>query len=130
MADEERQINTDPAAANSHVGPERLHLPGVELEALRAWLVEQRQPRYRAEQIAVWLYAKGAESFQAMSNLAKPLRAWLAEHADLYRARVAADNASSDGTHKLLLTKYSADPPPVPVESVHTVMHPPCAMVR
>ena len=83
---------------------ERLHLVGLDLPALRQWLVENRQPRYRAEQIADWIYEKHAESFDQMTNLSKALRGWLGEHADVYRSRITADLAAQDGTRKLLLT--------------------------
>ena len=83
---------------------ERLHLPGADLAALRHWLVENGQPRYRADQIADWIYVKHAERFDQMTNLSKTLREWLGEHADVYRARVAAESVAQDGTRKLLLT--------------------------
>lgn len=82
---------------------ERRHLLGEELPALRQWLTDNRQDRYRADQLADWIYRQAAESFEQMSNLSKGLRAWLAEHADIYRARVAADSVAQDGTRKLLL---------------------------
>jgi 23S rRNA (adenine2503-C2)-methyltransferase len=83
---------------------ERMHLPGVELFELRAWLVGQGQPRYRAEQILAWVYQHGADNFDAMSNLPKTLRAWLAERVVIYRAGLGRESVSADGTHKLLLS--------------------------
>ncbi len=82
----------------------RRHLLGEPLAALRAWLVAEGQQRYRADQIAEWIYARGAETFAQMTNLSKPLRAWLEERAEIYRARIGAVSASEDGTRKLLLT--------------------------
>ena len=82
----------------------RLHLLGVELATLRQWLVDNGQPRYRAEQITDWIYAKGATTFEQMTNLSKALRAWLDGHAEIYRSQVSVESAATDGTHKLLLT--------------------------
>lgn len=82
----------------------RLHLPGVELAEMQAWLVDNGQPRYRAEQIADWVHVKGADSFEQMTNLSKPLRVWLAQRADIYRSRISAESTAADGTRKLLLT--------------------------
>lgn len=91
-----------PDSATPHAA-ERWHLLGVERTALRAWLVDAGQPRYRADQIGDWIFVKGAESFDAMTNLSKDLRAWLRAHADLYRSHVATRAVSADGTQKLLL---------------------------
>ncbi len=82
----------------------RVHLLDEDLEMLRQWLVAGGQERYRADQIAEWVYGRDAESFDTMTNLSKPLRAWLAERADVTRSRVTAESASTDGTRKLLLT--------------------------
>jgi len=82
----------------------RVHVLGEELEALRQWLVSAGHQRYRADQIVEWAYGRDADSFDALSNLSRPLRAWLAERADIVRSRVTAESASTDGTRKLLLT--------------------------
>ncbi len=82
---------------------ERRHLPGEELPALRQWLVASGHERYRADQVADWVYTKGAETFEQMSNLSQALRTWLSERAEVYRSQVAAESASTDGTRKLLL---------------------------
>jgi 23S rRNA (adenine2503-C2)-methyltransferase len=74
------------------------------LDELRPWFVEQGQPRYRADQVADWIFAKDADSFEQMTNLGKPLRAWLAERCELYRSTLTREAASKDGTRKLLLT--------------------------
>jgi adenine C2-methylase RlmN of 23S rRNA A2503 and tRNA A37 len=33
------------------------------LDELRPWFVEQGQPRYRADQVADWIFAMDADSF-------------------------------------------------------------------
>jgi 23S rRNA (adenine2503-C2)-methyltransferase len=82
---------------------ERVHVLGEELEALRQWLGSAGHERYRADQIVEWVYGRDADSFDALSNLSRPLRAWLAERADIVQSRVTAESASTDGTRKLLL---------------------------
>ncbi len=81
-----------------------LHLPGLLQDELRDWFVAQGQPRYRADQVGDWVFAKGAEDFEQMTNLGKPLRSWLAGRCDIYRSTVTRAAVSEDGTQKLLLT--------------------------
>src|SRR5690606_4056156 len=79
------------------------HLPGMTSVELRTWLAGQGQAAYRADQILQWIYVRLVDSFDAMTNLSKPLRAWLGAHARLYRTRVVRQSDSADGTRKLLL---------------------------
>ncbi|GIX13380.1 MAG: dual-specificity RNA methyltransferase RlmN [Paracoccaceae bacterium] len=61
------------------------------------------QLRMRAGQIWHWLYVRGAGDFAEMTNLAKPLRARLAECFRLDRPRVVTRQISADGTRKYLM---------------------------
>ena len=81
----------------------RLHLLGCDLTTVRQWLLDAGHPRFRAEQILKWIYEQSATTFDAMSNLSKPLRAWLAERAMIYSAEVPRQSVAGDGTRKLLL---------------------------
>jgi len=76
---------------------------GMTRKSLRALLVAWNEPRYRAEQILQWAYRDGAESFEAMTNLSKALRARLAEEMPLYQSQVVSTQRSGDGTVKRLL---------------------------
>lgn len=71
--------------------------------ALSAWLTERNQPRHRLSSIRRWLLGRRAESFEAMTDLPKDLRAELAEHFALFSTSVIRHQVSSDDTHKLLL---------------------------
>lgn len=73
-------------------------------ETLAALLRERGEPPFRARQILEWVYRKGAETYDRMSNLPQALRQTLAETLPVYRSAVTAQQASSDGTVKLLLT--------------------------
>lgn len=92
------------AESKAQEAPEqRRHLLGTPLDAFASWCAEHDLPAYRAKQVYEWVFSKGAESFEVMSNLSKPLRGMLAEHWDIFRSQIAQKQASTDGTTKLLL---------------------------
>lgn len=72
-------------------------------EKLVAIGVEQRKAKMRAEQLWRWIYHYGVTDFAAMTNVAKELRATLAEHYTLARSEIAAAQVSQDGTRKWLI---------------------------
>jgi 23S rRNA (adenine2503-C2)-methyltransferase len=57
---------------------------------------------YRARQLYQWVFRRGAESFEEMSNLPKALTAWLSDHARLTPLRLLATEGPEDGTRKVL----------------------------
>lgn len=71
--------------------------------SLKAWLVEQGQAAFRAAQVRKWAFEGRAESFDAMSDLPKKLRAELAAQFQLWTSKVVRHLQSADGTEKLLL---------------------------
>ena len=73
------------------------------LPELERTVADAGQARFRAGQIARWLYARRAESFDAMSNLPAELRQYLKLHFNLCPLGIAAAHHSADGTIKLLL---------------------------
>lgn len=66
-------------------------------------LIELGQPKFRAKQIEEWLWQRGAQSFDEMTNLPKTLREKLDESATVSIVKEAARQVSSDGTRKYLL---------------------------
>ena len=86
---------------------ERVDLVGLPREAIREALgeagLEPRQAKLRAKQIWHQIYNRGATSFEAMSDIAKPQRAWLAERFVIGRPEVVVEQVSTDGTRKWLL---------------------------
>lgn len=72
-------------------------------EDLKLWLDNGGHPGYRADQILEWVYLRGASSFEAMSNLPLGLRRALSGAFMVYGSTVVRDQASTDGTRKLLL---------------------------
>ncbi len=57
----------------------------------------------RAEQVWGWIYHYGVTDFAAMTNVAKDLRAKLAEHYSLARPEIVTQQVSQDGTRKWLI---------------------------
>ena len=71
-------------------------------EELEAYLVSIGEPRFRAKQLFSWL-GKGAETFDEMRNLPKPLRDRLAADAHLSGLKLLQKQVSAlDGTTKYL----------------------------
>lgn len=57
---------------------------------------------YRSDQVFQWLYQKGVNSFQEMTNLSKDLRASLEELAEVRKIEIYHQQESKDGTIKFL----------------------------
>jgi 23S rRNA (adenine2503-C2)-methyltransferase len=72
-------------------------------EALEAAGLEPKQAKLRAKQIWHQIYNRGATSFDAMSDIAKPQRPWFAERFRIGRPDVVVQQVSTDGTRKWLL---------------------------
>ncbi len=83
--------------------PAKPPLTGETLDSLAEKLRARGEPAFRAKQILDWLYKKRARSWDDMTNLSKPLRAWLAETFDLLPAELVLHKESHDVTDKLLL---------------------------
>jgi 23S rRNA (adenine2503-C2)-methyltransferase len=62
-----------------------------------------REIRMRVAQIWHWVYFRGVRDFDAMLNIAKPMRARLAEAFTLDRPEVVTEQVSVDGTRKWLI---------------------------
>jgi 23S rRNA (adenine2503-C2)-methyltransferase len=88
-------------------GDGRVDLVGLSKERIREALadagLEPKQAKLRAKQIWHQTYNRGATSFDAMSDIAKPQRAWLAERFVIGRPEVVVEQVSTDGTRKWLL---------------------------
>jgi 23S rRNA (adenine2503-C2)-methyltransferase len=94
-------LSDTPGAASPP--PAKRGILDVPADELRAWLAERKQPPMRVGQIRKQILANRAESFEAMSDLPKGLRAELAEAFDVFSTRVERHFRASDDTHKLVL---------------------------
>jgi 23S rRNA (adenine2503-C2)-methyltransferase len=96
-------------------------LAGLGREGLKAALgaigVPEKQRNMRAGQLWSWIYARGATSFEAMSDVSKDLRGRLAAAYALDRPEIVSEQVSVDGTRKWLLRLpargHEARPPEV-----------------
>jgi 23S rRNA (adenine2503-C2)-methyltransferase len=73
----------------------------MDLPLLEKVLADRREPRFRAGQVWDWL-ARGAGSYEEMTNVPAALRADLEEAVPLSTLSVEAEALSSDGTEKAL----------------------------
>ncbi|MEM8657034.1 MAG: 23S rRNA (adenine(2503)-C(2))-methyltransferase RlmN [Pseudomonadota bacterium] len=72
-------------------------------EALRDAGTPEKQIKMRVGQVWAWLYQKGVQDFEGMTNLSKPFRASLAERFEIRRPEIVTRQLSADGTRKYLL---------------------------
>ncbi len=89
-------------------------------EALSAVGVPDKQIRMRVAQLWHWIYVRGVDDFDRMSNVSKDLRSRLDEAYHIARPEIVTEQISVDGTRKWLLRF----PPrgagkPVDVETVY-----------
>ena len=77
-------------------------LRGLNLDRLTALLTTAGFPPFRARQLYHWIFARAAESFDEMTNLPKPLLAWLRENTLLSDMELVRAQGPEDGTRKVL----------------------------
>jgi len=83
---------------------ERTDLKGLTLHELEALFRDLGEPRYRADQVAAWVFQRGVTSLREMTDLPQSLRERLAHLARVGTATVVASERSAiDGTEKLLI---------------------------
>jgi 23S rRNA (adenine2503-C2)-methyltransferase len=76
------------------------NLLGLDAAELRALVEDLGQPAYRAEQVMRWLYARGASSFEEMTNLPLDFRGKLAARASAGSLRLERKTRAPDRTTK------------------------------
>jgi 23S rRNA (adenine2503-C2)-methyltransferase len=82
---------------------DRLNLYDLAPRQLEATLGEIVSPAFRVKQIEEWMHVHGVDSFDAMSNLPKDIRAALAERYTLAQPEVLTRTVpASDGSQKYL----------------------------
>ena len=92
-------------------------LLGLTLDELTSLVQELGEPKYRAKQLAEWLYVKRATTLDEMTNLPKALRSKLKSCCTIGRSPVALTQVSRDGTEKYLFRKL--DRPDQTFETVY-----------
>ena len=72
-------------------------------ELFEAAGLDAKAAKLRAKQVFHWLYHRGVTDFEAMTDIAKTMRPWLAERFVIGRPEIVLSQHSSDGTRKWLL---------------------------
>src|SRR6186997_1641237 len=103
----ETNIALEKTPLERYVPPAKPSLVGLTRAALAEALgligVAPSQQKMRVQQLWHWIYVRGAQSFDQMTNVSKELQARLDEHCTLARPEVVAEQVSVDGTRKWLL---------------------------
>jgi len=82
----------------------RIDLRGLTLTEIEQFVSSLGEPRYRADQIAAWVFTRGVRGFEEMTDLPRALRERLARDAKIARTEVIERELSAiDGTEKFLL---------------------------
>jgi len=102
--------NIDPVPVPREVTPradgkvDLIGLPRPQIaELFEAAGLDRKAARLRAKQVFHWLYHRGVTDFEAMTDIAKTMRPWLAERFVIGRPEIVLAQHSSDGTRKWLL---------------------------
>ena len=79
-----------------------IDIKSLSLDQLQDTMMKLGHPKYRALQVYKWLWQRGVESFEEMSNVSKDARTQLAEHFSIRWLESAAVMDSADGTQKFV----------------------------
>ena len=82
----------------------RIPLIGLTLAQMQETLATDGLPAFRGKQVWHWVYQRGVRDFNDMANVPKDVRAMLAEKYSIDRPKVVAEQRSTDGTIKWLLS--------------------------
>jgi 23S rRNA (adenine2503-C2)-methyltransferase len=85
------------------------NLLDLDLPALKAYCERLGEKSFRATQLFRWIHQRGVGDFDAMTDLARSLRAKLAGAAEARPLRILTDKASADGTRKWLFDVGAGD---------------------
>lgn len=81
---------------------DKRNIVGLDLEEITEFTTQQQLPKFQAREIALWLYQKGAKSFDEMTNLSKTARKLLSDNFVIDLSEPDQFKESSDGTRKYL----------------------------
>ncbi|MCL2658003.1 MAG: 23S rRNA (adenine(2503)-C(2))-methyltransferase RlmN [Betaproteobacteria bacterium] len=85
------------------------NLLDFDAQGLTDWFAAQGEKAFRARQVLRWIHRFGETDFEAMTDVAKSLRAQLHEKACIVPPVPVRDSVSADGTRKWLLDVGSAN---------------------
>ena len=79
------------------------NLFGLDRPALRAVFAEMGEKPFRADQVMQWIYRRGLDDFDGMTNVAKDLRERMKLCFEIRHPELVAEQTSKDGTRKWVL---------------------------
>lgn len=82
--------------------PRKVNLLGLSQGDLEQFLVARNEKPFRARQIMQWIYQRGVDDFEQMTDLSKSLRAQLSQSAEILPPSVQQRFDASDGCVKWL----------------------------
>ena len=91
------------------------NLLDLDAAGLATLFAEHGEKPFRAKQVAHWIHQRFVDEVGAMTDLARPLREWLAAESAIRGPAVIKDSIAPDGTRKWLLDAGSGNA----VESVY-----------
>ncbi len=65
--------------------------------------LDAKAAKLRSKQVFHWIYHRGVTDFEMMTDIAKPMRPWLANRFVIGRPQIVEAQVSNDGTRKWLL---------------------------
>lgn len=80
-----------------------VNLLDFDSDGLVAWFAEMGEKPFRARQVMRWIHREGCDDFDAMTDVAKSLRAKLKDLAVIGAPQPVRDSVSTDATRKWLL---------------------------
>ncbi|MBT8132726.1 MAG: 23S rRNA (adenine(2503)-C(2))-methyltransferase RlmN, partial [Gammaproteobacteria bacterium] len=80
-----------------------VHLLGMTRGQLEGWISTRGAKPYHARQMMKWIYQRGADNFDVMTDLSAKLRSDLNDIASIGLPKVLQESISTDGTRKWLL---------------------------
>ncbi|NMG30825.1 23S rRNA (adenine(2503)-C(2))-methyltransferase RlmN [Aromatoleum evansii] len=86
-----------------------VNLLDFDVDGLVAWFAERGEKPFRARQVMRWMHRFGETEFDNMTDVAKSLRAKLAQEACIRPPQAIRDSVSEDGTRKWLLDVGNAN---------------------
>lgn len=75
----------------------KIALKGLNIEEIAQFLVSIGEPKYRAKQLAEWIFQRNCADFQQMTNLPQALRAKLAELAEIDHLTIKQQQVAAAG---------------------------------
>lgn len=88
-------------AVCSGSGP--INLFGLDRPSLRSAFATMGEAAYRADQVMQWIYRRGVDDFESMSNMSKDLRRRMSQAFVIQPPELLAEQTSADGTRKWVL---------------------------